>query len=203
MQSQTNFPQATGHRPRTPSKALTSVLPPISTTGLTAHDVPELIERTRNAMIQTLRELNDPFKPSNPINAEVSESDASLDSTDALIRPSARKSKDEPYGAIPPQSASTLSNPANQHESSDESAVEETIDINGGGDDTGDHIEEGLGEARAGPGTGVAPEISTNSRPKSKSGTKAKAGAKAEGNATGTTQREAKKGGKQKKLAIA
>lgn len=37
------------------------VLPPIPTTGMTAADVPAVVEKTRNLMLETLRSLSDPL----------------------------------------------------------------------------------------------------------------------------------------------
>lgn len=51
-------------------QSLTLVLEPIPTTGMTSADVPELMDRTYNAMLECLREISKPVdktaKPASP-----------------------------------------------------------------------------------------------------------------------------------------
>lgn len=189
---------------------LTTVLPPIPTTGLTTADVPSLIERTRNAMLKTLHELDDPFQPALPSPGD---SDTSLDSTDALFHPrgpssQVRRSTDNEnasYGTntgtseVPAKDANAKSASA----SIVEVAETDSVGTDGGGDGDGDtdldaeDVDAGLGEAGTGPGTGVAPEVETSSNPPGEptGGRQTRSSARSSASAKGA-------GGK-KKLAIA
>ncbi|AAW43127.1 hypothetical protein CNBD4030 [Cryptococcus deneoformans B-3501A] len=92
------------------------VLPPISTTGLTAADVPGLIERTRNAMLETLQEISTP-----------SQSTSQAGSPDPLLGRSGREREDyyTSGSPAPPQSVPSTAEIGTEEEA--EAAVEDAI----------------------------------------------------------------------------
>lgn len=93
------------------------MLPPIPTTGLTTADVPNLIEKTRNAMLETLREISTP-----------SQSTSQAGSPDPLLGRSGRE-RENYYTSgspAPPEGVSSAAEIGAEEEA--EAAVEDAID---------------------------------------------------------------------------
>ncbi|KIR75727.1 phosphatidylinositol glycan, class A [Cryptococcus deuterogattii CA1014] len=92
------------------------VLPPISTAGLSTADVPKLIEKTRNAMLQTLQEISTP----SPATSQTG-------SPDPLLGRSGR-GREEYYTSgspVPPEGVSSTAEIGAEEEA--EAAVEDAV----------------------------------------------------------------------------